>query len=137
MNFPVLTSLTFPPFPGVDDELLLGLVRDEGRDGATQEQHHREGDPEEVGLRLVVDVDGCDEGVKIKLLLGKLVFFLAFWNDTNAIDCNFPDPLSLLDRDVISGRAIMTFHIIVKQFRTLKTNSQPIKKAISFLIDMT
>ena len=68
MNFPVLKSLTFPPFPGVDDELLLGLVGDEGRDGATEEQHRREGDPEEVGLRFVVDVDGCGEGVKLKHL---------------------------------------------------------------------
>jgi hypothetical protein len=61
LDLPVLTSLPLTPFLGVDEELLLGLVGDEGRDGTSEEQHGREGDAEDVGLRLVVDVNGCVE----------------------------------------------------------------------------
>ncbi len=66
----VLASLPFSTFLGVDDELLLRLVRDEGRDRATEEQHGGEGDPKDVGFRLVVDVDGCRERSKINFKKG-------------------------------------------------------------------
>ncbi len=57
--------MPFSTFLGVDDELLLRLVGDEGRDGAAEEQHGGEGDPKDVGFCLVVDVDGCRDRSKI------------------------------------------------------------------------